>query len=92
MSRRADLAIGGLILAAGLTLDLRLFGAADVSGWLPDVAVGATLVGCAVAIRSRGERGTGLLLGVASAAWFAGGILPALAMPERPVPNGSRAG
>lgn len=81
--RALDLLLFGLVAALGLIVDLAGFGVGNVSQWLPDVLVGATLLGCGLAVRARGEARTGLLLGTAGAAWFCGGLHPGPALLHR---------
>jgi signal transduction histidine kinase len=85
MSRRRalDLLLFGLVAVLGLIVDLAGFGVGNVAAWLPDVLVGATLLGCGLAVRARGEARTGVLLGAAGVAWFCGELHPGLALLHR---------
>ena len=71
-------------MGAGLAVDVAVLGAADVVGWVTDVAVGWAFLGGALvlSLRATGQR-MALLLGLAGAAWFLGSLVPALAFAHR---------
>jgi signal transduction histidine kinase len=72
MARR--LALVGLTgVALGLTAEWVGFGWADLRHWIPDLAVGWSLIGCGlVAWRRRAESRAGPLLAATGLAWFVG--------------------
>ena len=62
-------------LASGLVVEHLAVGWGSPLRWLPDLAVGLTLIG-AGAIAARRSAGVGVLLAVAGFAWFAGTLSP----------------
>jgi signal transduction histidine kinase len=62
-------------LAAGLVAEYLAFGWDSPLLWLPDLAVGLTLIGSGAAVAAR-SRGAGVLLAAAGFAWFAGTLVP----------------
>jgi signal transduction histidine kinase len=71
-------------MVLGLVTDLVVFGAGDVAGWLADVAVGWTFLGCALLLarRTPGER-MALVVGSVGVAWFLGTLIPGLTFLHR---------
>src|SRR5512132_533804 len=70
--RRAGLVgLAGVVL--GLTAEWLGFGWGDPRHWIPDLAVGWTLIGCGlVASSRRPESRTGALMAATGLTWFAG--------------------
>ena len=62
-------------LAGGLVVEYVAFGWDRPLLWLPDLAVGVTLIGAGAAAARR-SRGAGVLLAAAGFAWFAGTLAP----------------
>ena len=59
-------------VALGVAAELHYFGWGDPGGWLPDLAVGWTLIACGlVAWSRRPDTGSGMLLAGTGFAWFA---------------------
>jgi signal transduction histidine kinase len=72
MMRRLGL-VGLAGVALGLTAEWVGFGWGDPRRWIPDLAVGWTLIGCGlVAARRRPESRTGLLMAATGFTWFVG--------------------
>jgi signal transduction histidine kinase len=71
---RRRLALVGLAgVALGLTAEWVGFGWGDPRRWIPDLAVGWSLIGCGlVAARRRPESRTGLLMAATGFTWFVG--------------------
>ena len=72
MARRRGL-VGLAGVALGLAAEWAGFGWGDPRRWIPDLAVGWTLIGCGlVAARRRPESRTGPLMAVTGFTWFVG--------------------
>jgi signal transduction histidine kinase len=71
-------------MAAGLTIDLVVFGPQEVAGWIPDVAVGWAFLAGGLLLRTRApQERIGLLMGWVGVAWFLGTLVPALVFLHR---------
>lgn len=62
-------------LASGLVVEYLALGWGSPLRWLPDLAVGMTLIG-AGGVAARRSTGVGVLLAAAGFAWFAGTLSP----------------
>lgn len=71
-ARTARLLLGAAAVALGIAAEWVYFGWDQPNDWLPDLAVGWTLIGCGlVAWSRRPESRSGLLLAATGFAWFA---------------------
>lgn len=71
-------------MAAGLGVDLVVFGPVAVDDWLPDVGVGWAFLGGGLLLRTQapGKR-IGLLMGAVGVTWFVGTLVPAVVFLHR---------